>query len=110
VNPEWQNDPLDEALRSRKAMAPPHAFTHTVLARVRAEPRHSRTAELLAEHGVRAGLALAAFGALLVVDLNRPAAALAAAISAPEGATVVTVLVLCVGWALTQKEPEAGSL
>ena len=110
MNPESHGDRLENALRFRRSMAPPDEFTRAVLARVSAEPRRSHSAELLTEHGVIAGLALAASGASLVMDLNRPAAALAAVLQGPEGQTVVAVLAICVAWVLTRREPEAETL
>jgi hypothetical protein len=110
VNPEPDNDRLDAALRLRRVAAPPHEFTRRVLRRVSTESRRSQPAELLAEHGVRAGLALAACGASVVVDLNGPAATLAAALQAPEAPTVIAVLAICVTYILARQEPEADAL
>ena len=110
MNPESDNDWLDEALTSRPVMTPPRTFTAAVMATLVPEPPPSRATDLLAEHGVGAGLALAAFGVWVVVDLNRPAAVLAAALEAPEAITVVTVLAVCLAWVLVRKEPESEAL
>jgi len=92
VNSESQRDWLDDALASRDVVAPPSAFTNSVLARVDEEKYREQPADVFNQYGVRAGQALVAFGVLLAVDLNRVAAALTAALQTPEAGWVVAVL------------------
>ena len=106
MNSESQKDWLDEALKSRDVVAPPRAFTNSVLARVDAERNRAQPADLFIKYGVRAGQALMALGVLLVVDVNPGAAALTAALRTPEAGTVVAVLAISLGWVLTRQEPE----
>lgn len=108
MNPELNNDKdwLDEALRARRVMTPSRGFTDGVLARHKAQVPVPRAAEWLAEHGMGAGMGLVATGIWAGVDLNRPAAILATALGAPEAATAITVLTICLGWLATRKEPE----
>ena len=104
------NDPLDQALRSRRAMEPPPAFTQAVMARVHfaSIPDHSPT--FLSEHGVRAGLTIAAVGLSLVVRPDRLTDAIDAVCRAPGAPLAVAIVAICVGWVLTREEPEAEAL
>jgi hypothetical protein len=110
VDPELKDDWLEKALASRRTAAPPQAFTRSVVDRVQAGARRSGPTELVAEHGVRAGLALAAFGLCLVVDLERLAAALGAALHTPEATTAIAIVAICLAWVLTRKEPGSEAL
>ena len=91
---------------SRDVVAPPRAFTNSVLARVDAERYRAQPADVFIKYGVPAGQALMALGVLLVVDLNRVSAALTTALRTPEAGTVVAVLAICLSWVLTRQEPE----
>jgi hypothetical protein len=52
------------------------------------------------------GLASAAFGLCLVVDVAGPAAAFAAALQTSQAAPAAGIVVICLAWVLTRKEPE----
>lgn len=110
MNLELDNDPLDEALRSRRAIAPPSRFTDHVLARVRAEGRLSTVEDAIAACGVRAGIAAAAFGVWLAVDIEVAAAKLTDAVQTPDAAPVMGIVAICLAWALMRREPEGEAL
>lgn len=103
---ESQKDWLDDALMSRAVVAPPRAFTNSVLARVHPERYRAQPADVLIQYGVRAGQALVAFGVLQVMDPDRVSAALTTVLRTPEAGTVVAVVAICLAWVLTRQEPE----
>jgi len=105
VDPEAQNDWLDEALKERRPAAPPSDFTETVMQRVASVRPSSALASLLAEEGLHFGLSLAAFGVCLIVDVERLALMLERALGSP-GAVPVVAVAAYVAWFLTKKEPE----
>ena len=110
MNAERDNDALDQALRSRAAMAPSTGFTGQVLARVGTDRPRSTTDELFAAYGVRYGIGAAALGVLLSVDIFSVASTLSAALAAPYVPVVAGIVVICLIWALMQYEPEGEAL
>ena len=109
MNPEAQHDWLDEALKERRSAAPPSDFTETVMQQVASVRPSSPLAGLVANEGLHFGLALAAFGVCLIVDVERLALALERALGSPVAVPVVAVAAY-VAWFLTKKEPEAEAL
>jgi uncharacterized protein (DUF2342 family) len=110
VNREPGEDVLDEALRSRRATAPPSRFTAQVLAVVKSEPRLSLVEEFIAAYGIQAGVAAAAFGVWLAVDISPAAATLMATLQTPNAATVAGIVATCLVWVLMRQEPEGEAL
>ena len=104
------NDPLDQALRSRRAMEPPPAFTQAVMARVRFASIRDHSQTFLSEHGVRAGLTIAALGLSQIVSPDSLTDAIDAVSRAPGAPLAVAIVAICVGWVLTREEPEAEAL
>ena len=110
VSPEPNNDPLDKALTLRRAAAPPYEFTSAVLAHIKANERRRFPEELVIEYGVGVGLALAAFGVSLVLDVRGAMAAATEALRSPEAASIVAVFAICFAWVQIRKEPETEAL
>ena len=106
MNREGDNDTLDDTLRLRRAIAAPHRFTDLVLARLKTERQASRAETIVAAYGVQAGIAAAALGVWLAVDVNAAAAKLTDALQAPNAAPVTGIVAICLVWALIRREPE----
>jgi hypothetical protein len=110
VNREPDNDALDQALRSRRAIAPPSRFTAQVLARVKSEAQLSPVEDFVATYGVQAGIAAALVGVRLTVDVNTIATKMIDALQTPNAAAVTGIVAICLAWALMRQEPEGGAL